>query len=164
MADLTFKINPKDMGVRERAMMRKHPEALKKGLKVGGKEIVEILRRRTLAMNIWDRGKMYRGWAAEFVTQKALRVFNKEPHAVFVEGGRMPGATQPPSTAILQWVNRHMNVSSRKEARSIAFLIARAIGRRGIPARPVMTGPGAIKEMAEAMLKSIGEHTSKAWE
>ena len=163
MADLTFKVDPKDMGVRERAMLRRHPDSLKRGFKVGGKQIVEILRRRTLSMNIWDRGKMYRGWTAEAISALALRVYNKEPHTVFVEGGRTAGATQPPSTAILQWVRRHMNVSSPKEARSIAFLIARAIGRRGIPARPVMTGPGALKEMAEVMQKALGEQAAKAW-
>lgn len=46
-----------------------------------------------------------------------------------VEHGRRPGA-MPPITPIELWVNRKIGISG-PEGRSVAFLIARAIGRRG---------------------------------
>lgn len=50
-----------------------------------------------------------------------------------VERGRRPGQTAPPREAIELWVKRKLGLQG-KEAQSAAFLIARAIGRRGIPA------------------------------
>lgn len=48
-------------------------------------------------------------------------------HARVNEEGRRPGARQPPTSAILPWLARH---GIPAEA---AFVVARAIGRRGIP-------------------------------
>lgn len=59
---------------------------------------------------------------------------NPVPHAWFAEKGRRPGK-MPPISAIELWVRRKAGVSA-SESRSVAFLIARAIGRRG-------TRPGA---------------------
>lgn len=50
-----------------------------------------------------------------------------------VDQGRPAGATPPPVDAIEFWVRRKLGVSG-DEARSVAYLIARAIGRRGIKA------------------------------
>lgn len=46
------------------------------------------------------------------------------------EWGRRAGATPPPISAIQQWMHRRMGTTDR----GVAFLIARAIGRRGLPA------------------------------
>ncbi len=48
-----------------------------------------------------------------------------------VEFGRQPGRKQPPLDAIELWVRRQLGISG-DEARSAAYVIARAIGRRGI--------------------------------
>ena len=59
---------------------------------------------------------------------------NAAPHGYYVEHGRAPGRW-PPISAIEAWVRRKAGASG-EEARSVAFLIARAIGTRG-------TKPGA---------------------
>lgn len=57
------------------------------------------------------------------------RVFNPVAHAMAVETGRKPGK-QPPTERLLLWVRRKLGVSD-KQARSVAFLVARKIGRKG---------------------------------
>lgn len=47
-----------------------------------------------------------------------------------VEYGRKPGK-MPPVAAIELWVRRKLGINNDKEARSVAYVIARAIGRRG---------------------------------
>jgi hypothetical protein len=61
--------------------------------------------------------------------------------------GRRPGARMPPLAPIMLWVERVLRVGltpsgrrsrrrgAQAEVRSVAFLIARAIGRRGITGR-----------------------------
>ena len=55
-----------------------------------------------------------------------------------VEFGRRAGAKMPPVDALLGWVVRHGLARSPKQARGVAFAIARKIARRGIPPRPYM--------------------------
>jgi hypothetical protein len=63
----------------------------------------------------------------------------------FVEFGRRAGARMPPVDALIGWVARHWHPIqerrrgvSRNVLRAEAFVLARAIQRRGIPARPFM--------------------------
>lgn len=56
-------------------------------------------------------------------------VFNPLEYALPLELGRRPGK-QPPTSAIELWVTRKLGLSG-SEARNTAYLIARAIGRRG---------------------------------
>lgn len=51
-------------------------------------------------------------------------------YAPIVEVGRRPGQRPPPRRALELWVVRKLGVASR-EAPSVAFLVARAIGVRG---------------------------------
>jgi hypothetical protein len=51
-------------------------------------------------------------------------------YAPVVEAGRRPGARRPPLEPIRLWVIRKLGISSL-QARQVAFLVARAIGRRG---------------------------------
>lgn len=55
-----------------------------------------------------------------------------------VEFGRRAGAKMPPVAALLGWVQRHGLARTPKQARRVAFLVARKIARRGIPPRPYM--------------------------
>lgn len=56
-------------------------------------------------------------------------IVNPLTYAVAVENGRKPGR-MPPIDAIQLWVIRK-GIAGRDDSRSVAFLIARAIGRRG---------------------------------
>lgn len=62
----------------------------------------------------------------------------------FVEFGRRPGRMPPPD-ALIGWVRRHSSArfarktaSREAELRSRAFMVARAIGRRGVRAQPYL--------------------------
>lgn len=86
-----------------------------------------------------------------------------------VEFGRKPGSKPPPIDAIMPWVKRHTGVFSiktrsrsrskanTKNDRSVAFLIARAIGRRGIPPAPFMR-PALDQNLSkiEALFAKVG--------
>ena len=61
------------------------------------------------------------------------RVFDPVAYAVPVELGSRPHF--PPLAPIALWVRRKLGISNEGEARSVAFLIARKISRRGTPPR-----------------------------
>jgi hypothetical protein len=69
-------------------------------------------------------------------TREGATLANDAPHASVIEFGRRPGARQPPTAAILGWVRRKLGKRGA-DAQTTAFLIARAIGRRGLPAHAV---------------------------
>jgi hypothetical protein len=52
-------------------------------------------------------------------------------YAIYVHQGRRAGARMPPSSALTVWARRH-------GAPGQEFVIARAIARRGIPAKPFL--------------------------
>lgn len=162
MADITFRTQAKNLGAFEKKLLREYPKAVARGMRNGAKACVTILQKRTLAQNIWDRGLAYKGWQFEVVSPRAVRVYNKEQHMIYVEGGRRAGSTPPPVTPILQWVLRHFSVSSRQEALGLAFAIAKTIANDGIPPRPVMTAKGAVREMSAAMTREMQVATEKA--
>ncbi|HET7276134.1 MAG TPA: hypothetical protein VFI91_13275 [Longimicrobiaceae bacterium] len=58
------------------------------------------------------------------------RVGSPLPYALVVERGRQPGKMPPPE-ALELWVRRKLGVQNVNEARSVAYLIARKIGREG---------------------------------
>lgn len=157
----TFRVLAKDLGKMERKLLREYPIEIQKSLKSAGGLIVRLLKERTVALGVWDRGKMYRGWRSK-AEPKKLAVFNTEPHAVYVEHGRRAGARMPPVTPILMWVYRHLGVADPKQARSIAFAIAKSIARRGIAARPILTAEGATEEFAKVTLDAIAKGLDRA--
>jgi hypothetical protein len=64
------------------------------------------------------------------------RLFSDLPYAIVIDQGRTPGARMPPVEALMTWVERVLQVpGDEKEVRQVAFLVARAIGRKGIAAR-----------------------------
>jgi hypothetical protein len=69
-------------------------------------------------------------------------------HGLPVERGRNPGK-QPPREAIELWVRRKLGISGDEEVQSAAFLIARAIGRRGTIQRFGYDGGRVIETTAE---------------
>lgn len=60
------------------------------------------------------------------------RVFNPVAYGMPVELGRAPGR-QPPSSALELWVRRKLDVPENR-VKSVAFLVARKIGRQGTKA------------------------------
>jgi len=61
------------------------------------------------------------------------RVFNPSSYGMVVELGRTPGKRQPPSSALELWVRRKLGVPENR-VKSVAFLVARKIGKQGTKA------------------------------
>ncbi len=80
-----------------------------------------------------DRGDFKRGWQgrAEGSSQVRITFWNARPHAPVVEYGRRPGRKPPPVKIIERWLVR--KGMSKVKAAEVAWPVARAIGRRGIP-------------------------------
>lgn len=77
------------------------------------------------------------------------RVFDPVGYAVPVEAGARPHF--PPVEPLQLWVRRVLGISDEKEVRSVAFLVARAISKRGTKARDMFKGgaeAGAAKVTA----------------
>jgi hypothetical protein len=96
-------------------------------------------------------GDLLRGWKAEQLSDGA-RVYNIMGHAPVVEHGRRANKKPPPSDVIARWLQRRLGMSE-DEARSIAFPVARAIGKRGLKGRKI--AEGGQEEIAEIALEEI---------
>ena len=156
MGEFTFKILAKDLGKMERKMLKEHPVEVQRALKAGGTAVVRMLKAKTLALSVWDRGKIYRGWRSKALPKK-LTVFNTEEHLLYVEGGRRAGARMPPITPIMHWVFRHLGVDNVKEAKSIAFAIAKSIAKKGIQARPILSAEGTTEQATELVMAEVAK-------
>ena len=86
----------------------------------------------------------------------------KGDHAEFVEYGRKAGKMPPPTAdELVEWVRVKLRVRDRKEAKQVAWRVARKIARAGTKARPFF-GPEveATKERVnKAIQKAIAQLT-----
>lgn len=78
----------------------------------------------------------------------SARVYSTLAYASVMEEGRRPGARMPPPQALLGWLGRHGIPAS------FAFVVARAIGRRGIKGRFFMR---AAKQALSRALPGMGD-------
>ena len=65
------------------------------------------------------------------------------PYASVVEYGRRPGLRPPPSSVIEQWLyfkgrTGHISVMITQSTKGLAYIIAKKIGKEGIPEKPFM--------------------------
>ncbi len=70
-------------------------------------------------------------------------------HVDVLERGRRPGARRPPAEALELWVRRKLGIRDIQEAKRVAFVIARSIGRKGTKAVEM------FKEAAEDNLDAV---------
>jgi hypothetical protein len=95
-----------------------------------------------------DRGTYRRSFHYENIPNGAT-IFNSALHAGVIEYGRRPGEKAPPLQVIVAWLARKGIVkgagsrnfatdSQYAKLRSAAFVMARAIKRRGLPAHHVL--------------------------
>jgi hypothetical protein len=98
-------------------------------------------------------GTYIKGFTIQMPRWDRLVLTNTTPYAVYVENGRRAGARQPPVYALVPWVQLVLGVPEAR-ARSVAFRVARAIGRRGIPARPVL-GDKALQSRIAARMARV---------
>jgi hypothetical protein len=83
-----------------------------------------------------DTGSFLRGWKTR-PTPTGGVLENVAPHSAVVEEGRRPNRRAPPSQVMYEWARRRLGLSDQ-EARRVAFLMARAVGRRGLRGRHIL--------------------------
>ena len=145
MERLRWQIPVADLGKFEAALGRELKQIIKQNDEKLAKEGVKILRRMTRAARPANpsgvggppifSGRFFRGWK---VVRKGQLIMTttEAPYASVIESGRRRGRPQPPTDALVPWVIRRLGVSARR-ARSVAFLVARAIRRRGLLGRHI---------------------------
>ncbi len=81
-------------------------------------------------------------------------------HAWYVEKGRKAGR-MPPVAKIMRWAQTK-GLIVRGDRRT-AFLIARAIGRRGIEPRPVVTQADNLRAWRAQVERGLAQAAKEAW-
>lgn len=120
-----------------------------------------------------DTGRAKSSFRVAQVADGAV-VSNEAPYFPVLDGGRRPNRPGPPLEPILQWVLRkrlvldkkgkgHTRAAVRKspdlmaQARSLAFVIRRAIQRRGQPARHITTEPNLTASIQALIAKMAAD-------
>jgi hypothetical protein len=126
---------------RERERHRRMVEAVQRTVALHGPRLAQEEVDRSVPPPV-DRGTYRRSFEAHDLPDGAV-FLNTSSHGEIVERGRRPGKW-PPREAIERWVRRKFRVSlgrGRKadaQVRSIAFLVARKIARKGIEGKHVL--------------------------
>ena len=88
----------------------------------------------------------------------SARIFSNLAYAVPVELGRGKGKRPPPPNALHGWLRRH------GKPQSAAYVVARAIGKRGIKGRFFMKAAAdAIRFKMPSMVKRASGDSAKRW-
>jgi hypothetical protein len=105
-----------------------------------------------------NTGAYLRAWRTGQSPQGAS-VYNSSKYAGVIELGRRTGKV-PPREAIARWAQRRLGLDE-KDARAAAYPIARAIARRGLVGRYVMTAPEAMRKMADFFVEEFEKELDK---
>jgi hypothetical protein len=84
-----------------------------------------------------NTGYYKRAWKLDALPDGA-RLYNQAPYAGVIEHGRRPNSAFPPLQAIEDWARRRLGLS-KAEAKRAAYPIAKAIAKRGLQGRKVLT-------------------------
>jgi len=83
-----------------------------------------------------DIGSFLGAWRSQLI-EGGAEVRNDAPYSAVIEGGRRAGAAMPPRKVMAEWAQRRLGLSAA-EAKRIAFVLARAIARRGLKPRKIL--------------------------
>lgn len=138
-------------------------DIIRTNVKLHGPRLVQAEIQAVTPRQPVDRSTYKRSWRFEDIPGGAV-MYNFSGHASIIEDGRRPGGRMPPLSVIADWVRRKgiglragpvqqvtrvvggrvitgrrgFNRRSKAELRSIAFVVARAIKARGLPAHHIM--------------------------
>lgn len=148
MTTHTLKLKPDQFLSYMVRLQDRFPRAAMRGAMRGAlRAVLELQRRTSLAPpanpqqvgggGAFNTGHYKRSWKA-VPTSSGADVLNTAGYAAVIEHGRRPGSRFPPLGAIQAWARRRLGLS-QSEAKAAAFPIARAIARRGLVGRKVLT-------------------------
>lgn len=107
-----------------------------------------------------NTGFYKKAWKMETLPD-GVRIYNAASYASIIEYGRRAGSLMPPKEVIVRWIQRRLG-KSEKEARSLQFVIRRAIKRRGLRPRRVLTDK--IPDLDRIVTFEVGREVSKAFD
>src|SRR6266540_439961 len=128
MTDITITV---DLSSAQREMDKVAPEQIGRRLRGGMEELLAFGQREVRAGMKVDTGRARASVATQISGSAAVvqgQIVSPELYVEVMDQGRRPGARPPPSGAIARWLSRHGGDPK------FAFVVARAIGRRGLPA------------------------------
>ncbi len=126
----TMTIGPGDLGKKLMEDGARRKGALPKAAIAAARKFRTLLVQRTDELGITDTGALKNSWRAER-TKDGATVFSDCPYAGIVELGARPHPVSVEGQeAIARWAIRKLGVDE-KEAKSVAFLIARKIAKEG---------------------------------
>lgn len=83
-------------------------------------------------------------------------------YGIVIEEGRRPNKRRPPADLLVPWVRSILGVSGAKEQRSVAFLLARHIGRFGFKGRHMFSlALERNRSWIQAQLYTIGDRVAR---
>lgn len=140
-----------------------HPAALR-GARSAALAVVRLAERRTRTAppaNPAGKGKGGAVNTGDFLRRwrwvgipDGSRVLNDSPYAAIIEYGRTPNSSPPPTQPIRDWLIRRLKMSPAKAA-ALAPAVARAIGRRGLLARRILTSEDAVTEVQKILEREV---------
>jgi hypothetical protein len=122
---------------RKKLLAQRFWPTVMRGVKVGALRMRAHMVQASRDAGVLNTGAYARGWKADVLARSVL-VYNQTPYSGVIEEGRRPGRRQPPTKVIEPWVRRKLGLRGG-EAKSVAFLVARKIGRVGIPGKHVLS-------------------------
>ncbi len=105
------------------------------------------------AVGAFNTGAYRQAWQYE-VTPTGGRLFNSRPYAGVIERGRRAGSRPPPRREIVLWAMRRLGLS-REEAERASYPISKAITRRGLGGRRVLTNPGTADKITRVVMEEV---------
>lgn len=130
---------------------------LKRGIHSGAMRAQKLMHDKTVLAEAFNTGAFARGWKSTKMEWGSV-LYNSQPYSPVIESGARYTNKMPPTKPLAKWAQRKLGVS-RDQAEGIAFVLARAIKKRGLPARNVLKD--ALPEIKTLVLKEIGHEMNR---
>jgi hypothetical protein len=172
------KINLAQFVEHQKKLGKMFKQVVMKGIHDGARRCIPILHQATEAappasiggrVGAFDTGRYKMAWKVR-ATATGAEIYNDMVYASVIEHGRRVGAQMPNITDIEKWVRRKLYAEPPKGAlgprlgrgrratmsKSAAFPIARAIQRRGLKGRKVLTN--VLPQLEQIVNKSVAKY------
>jgi len=158
MSVTTIKIAPRDLGKFEERFPGEMKSLQRRVMHDFGNQAKNMLGVKSIDVDY--KGRFRTGWRFKTTPNgKKLVIWNKEPHAYWVEHGRAPGKW-PPKDVITEWCI--FRFGETKKTPTQVFLVRRKVGRRGVDGRPVLTDLDTEIFLTDNLMRQLNRLWDKA--